>query len=422
MNSYNRLKSVYSEIDNSWLESEHDRISLLDAADLPASELQTSYSSEIFLDAIAEIVQDDTQDYTDFLKFATLEQVERAYKLRNYYRKSVDTFVLDIDETLRTATQNGNRISPRTCYLIREFHSEGGSIIICTGKSIGYVRGCLTQAFGQEILTSKRFSIVYEAGAGVYTPSAGSATKQRLHDRIDNSTQSVFKQIRTHYFNLITDDLRDHYYFEQKEFNITIIPTAEVKSDAAIDTIERVSYYLIIAATDIIAAKTPHSPQEVAQFLTATDPELASAFKRQETALDISEEDRLVINTEGGTFSDKTVPDPLLQSVDIGYYHGDAVELTSGALGKANGVRVAIDTLPLDDPFILAMGDSQTDLSVMKTLTEQNKGICAAPDHASAAVLDHCQDSNGLIFEQGAVADALQIAFAYNLLGEMSTA
>lgn len=62
------------------------------------------------------------------------------------------------------------------------------------------------------------------------------------------------------------------------------------------------------------------------------------------------------------------------------------------------------------------MGDSKTDLDVMEAVTETSSGICAAPDHASDAVLEHCKDVHGIIFDQGIIAEALQIAFAYNLL------
>lgn len=413
-----RIERVYEESDADRLHADRERAALLDAAVRSPAESWGDDECERCLDALDRANEKDAARYRALLSIATREQAQRACELQDCFTRRIDTLVLDIDETLRSATQNGNRISPHTCYLLREFHDQGGAIIVCTGKSIGYVRGCLTQALGQAVLTSDRFSIVYEAGAGVYTPSAGPATKQRLYDRLDDDVQTVFDRVRTTYLDRIPDALRDHHHFEQKEFNVTLIPNAEVKSAAAIETIDRAASHLVAAVADVVATRTSHSRQAVVRHFAATDPELAAALERQHTVSPVIDtaEANGVFESAADT-ADRDL-DPLLQSIEIGYYRGDAVELTAGALGKASGVRVAADTLSLEEPFMLVMGDSKTDLEVMTAVTEANRGICAAPAHASDGVLEHCRDANGIVFDQGHATDALRIAFAYNILDE----
>lgn len=410
-----RLESAYDEVDAERLRLARDRALLRDAAD------PSSAASRID-DVEFQPEQDDLGEkdaFMDILSVATREQAHRACELWDYFGRPIDTLVLDIDETLRSATHNGNRISPQACALVREFHDRGGAIVVCTGKSIGYVRGCLTQAVGQGVLTSGRFSIVYEAGAGVYTPNAGSATKQRLYDRIDDSVREVFERVKAEYLERIPDDLRDRHHFEQKEFNVTLIPNADVKSDVAIETIDQASQHLVATVATIVAARTSHSPRQVIEYFALADPELASALDYENAALEGGDEANQPAGFADGADVDDLDLDPLVRSIDIGYYRGDAVEVTSGTLGKGNGVQVATETLSLEDPFMLAMGDSKTDLEIMEAITDRNRGICAAPDHASEAVLDQCERANGLVFEQGRVEEALRIVLAYNCLDRL---
>ena len=413
-----RIERLYEMTDIDQVQADRERAALLDAAARSPTESWSDDDFERCLGALDGTDEQDAARYRDLLSVATSEQAQRACELQARFGRRIDTLVLDIDETLRSATRNGNRIGPQTCYLLREFHDQGGTIIVCTGKSIGYVRGCLTQALGQAVLASDRFSIVYEAGAGVYTPSAGPATKQRLYDRIDDAVPTVFDRVQTTYLERIPDALRDRHHFEQKAFNVTLIPNADVKSAAAIEAIDRAASHLVAAVADVVARQTSHSRPAVVQHVAAADPELAAALERQPTAASGIDATEANGGIEGETTPTDGDPDPLLQSIEIGYYRGDAVELTAGALGKARGVRVAADTLSLETPFMLVMGDSKTDLEVMNAVTEADRGICAAPDHASDGVLDHCRDANGIVFDQGRAADALRIAFAYNILAE----
>jgi len=100
--------------------------------------------------------------------------------------------------------------------------------------------------------------------------------------------------------------------------------------------------------------------------------------------------------------------------MDIGYYEADAAEIGSLELSKVVGVEAAFDVLGVEDPFAVVMGDSKSDLRVMRWVEENDAGIAAAPEHASENVLDHVEDRDGLVFEEGHASDIFRTVYAMN--------
>ena len=116
------------------------------------------------------------------------------------------------------------------------------------------------------------------------------------------------------------------------------------------------------------------------------------------------------------------VPEPvaaLFDRIDVGYYRGDAAEITSLELDKVAGVESAMDVLGVTDPFLLVMGDSKSDLRVMEWAAANDYGVAAAPEHASTAVLSHVLDRDELVFDRGGSARMLRTAYALNLLARL---
>jgi hydroxymethylpyrimidine pyrophosphatase-like HAD family hydrolase len=117
--------------------------------------------------------------------------------------------------------------------------------------------------------------------------------------------------------------------------------------------------------------------------------------------------------------SDLTKPvKEILDRIDIGYYEGDAAEIGSLELSKVVGVEAAFEVLNIDDPFAVAMGDSKSDLRVMRWLEETGTGIGAAPEHASQNVLDHVRSTDELVFDEGKADGILRTIYALNLFAE----
>jgi hydroxymethylpyrimidine pyrophosphatase-like HAD family hydrolase len=113
-----------------------------------------------------------------------------------------------------------------------------------------------------------------------------------------------------------------------------------------------------------------------------------------------------------------TVLSAVFERIDVAYYEGDAAEIGSLELNKVVGVEAAFDVLGIEDPFALVMGDSKSDLRVMEWVAE-GKGIAAAPEHASRAVLDHVIRTDELVFNRGEAPEILRVVYALNRLATL---
>jgi hydroxymethylpyrimidine pyrophosphatase-like HAD family hydrolase len=106
----------------------------------------------------------------------------------------------------------------------------------------------------------------------------------------------------------------------------------------------------------------------------------------------------------------------VLGRIDVGYYEADAAEIGSLELSKVVGVEAAFDVLGIEDPFAIVLGDSKSDLRVMRWIAENDAGLAAAPEHASRNVLDHVMGGDDLVFDQGRASDVLRTVYALNRL------
>jgi hydroxymethylpyrimidine pyrophosphatase-like HAD family hydrolase len=109
----------------------------------------------------------------------------------------------------------------------------------------------------------------------------------------------------------------------------------------------------------------------------------------------------------------------LFERIDVAYYEADAAEIGSLELNKVIGVEAALSVLGIDDPFALVMGDSKSDLRVMRWIDDNDAGIAAAPDHASEDVLKHVLATDELVFDRGDAAEMLRSAYAMRRLSRL---
>ncbi|MBB6647774.1 HAD hydrolase family protein [Halobellus ruber] len=321
-------------------------------------------------------------------------------ELTEQYNKELTSLILDIDETLRTTVVSDNRIGQQTARILLRFWLEKVPIIISTGKGLGFVRGMMTQALGQTVTESDRFGVVYETGAGVYAPQQEGDTKQKLFTRLSNDVQDTIEAVREKVWSGMPDELQAQLYLEEKSFAVTLMSVHETHSEYAVEAIEQALIYLLRGVGR--AAWNSGSWKAIAAYYADQSSEIASALASQEVAFDA---DLAELPTSIRS---------LLHSIDVNYYPGDAVELTSNRFDKATGVQTALSTVGIEHPFSLVMGDSRTDLRVMEAVAETQAGIPAAPAHANDAVLDHVKSCDGLVFDRGEAAFALRTAYAYH--------
>jgi len=126
--------------------------------------------------------------FAEVAAYADREAAFTALDLHARYDRAVNALVLDVDETLRSAggTDNG---SPRDAP-----HADGAARRRRADRYLhrsdaGECEGFMIQGLGNELVHSGRFSIVYEAGNGVFTAGHGSRTKCLLYEDLDEAVR-----------------------------------------------------------------------------------------------------------------------------------------------------------------------------------------------------------------------------------------
>ena len=354
----------------------------------------------------------------DIAARATRDQTFTALDLFSKYGRRVDALVLDVDETLRSAGRTDNEIPRETLHLLTELHGSGLPIVICTGQTLENVKGFTIQGLGTELVHSGRFSVVYEAGTGVFTPGHGSDTKRLLYEGLDEPIREVFSRVRSRVLPDASPALRRCVHLQGNEFNVTLKPNFDVGTDDAERVIDRGLVHLV----DLLGRAVAESTADGAGAGTDDDADRAAAWARAYYA-DADPEIAGVLDAEGATPDREVgdVPEPIRERfdrIDVAYYRADAAEIGSLDLDKPTGVRAALDVLEVEDPFVLVMGDSKSDLRVMEWADRTDAGIAAAPSHASESVLAHVRATDDLVYDPGDAGSVLRIVSVLNRLHE----
>ncbi|WP_435194867.1 HAD family hydrolase [Natronomonas sp. EA1] len=416
MERYDQLYRLYDEFDTETLRAYQEFTDLFPAIDSRvALEHWQNASDELETrkDAIRGSFRATGETFADIAAHATRDQAFAALDLLNKYDRGVNVFVLDVDETLRSAGGTDNEIPRETLHLLTEFHEAGMPIVVCTGQTLENVKGFMIQGLGNEIVHSGTLSIVYEAGTGVFTPGHGSATKQLLYEDLAPEIRNVFDRVRSRILPDAPEDIRRGCHLQGNEFNVTLKPNFETGSREAKEIIDHALCYQLDLLGEAVVEELdePHDPERAGEwtraFYAAQDPEI-----------------RGVLETRGGLPELDTDDVPagvvdVFERIDVAYYEADAAEIGSLELNKVVGVEGAFDVLGIDDPFALVMGDSKSDLRVMEWIAEEDAGLAAAPEHASRDVLDHVLDTDELVFDRGKATEPLRTVYALNRLADI---
>ncbi|MFB6222115.1 MAG: HAD family hydrolase [Haloarcula sp.] len=410
MEQYDQLYKLYKSVDTTTLRGYQEFVDLFPPLSSTVA-LEQWESTQERLDTLkADITEEfpgTGETYAEIAAHLTRDEAFTALDLYSKYGRPVNALVLDVDETLRSAGDTDNEIPRDTLYLLTQFHEAGVPIIVCTGQTLENVKGFMIQGLGNDLVSSGQMSIVYESGNGVFTPKHGQDTKRLLYERLDGAVVDVFEDVRGRVLSEAPEEVRRRCHLQGNEFNVTLKPNAEVGSDNAVEIIDESLRYLCGLVGDAIATQVDAEVDDPAAYARAY-------FSRDPEILDVLQ--------DGGLSTDADIDDApeqfrdILERVDLGYYEGDAAELVSLELDKSAGVKEAFDVLGIDDPFALVMGDSKSDLRVMRWVADHDAGIAAAPAHASADVLDHVSDRDDLVYEGGDASAVLRTIYGISLI------
>ena len=419
MERYDLLYRLYDEFDAETLREYQDFVDLFPPVD---SRVALDYWREASdeLDRRKAEIRESFAAGGTFAEIAARADRERAFTaldLHSKYGRGVNALVLDVDETLRSAGRTDNEIPRGTLHLLTEFHERGVPIVICTGQTLENVKGFATQGLGSELVESGDVSVVYESGTGVFTPGHGARTKRLLYEELDEEIRDAFDEIRARALPTAPTDLRRRLHLQGNEFNVTLKPNFEVGSRRAVEVIDAALLHLLDLLGGAVVDATGAADDR-------DDGDRGRAWARAHYAA-ADPEVREVIEAEGGgapAVDPESIPAAVRERfdrIDVAYYRGDAAEIGSLELDKAVGVEAALDVLGVEDPFVLVMGDSKSDLRVMRWAAENDRGLAAAPEHASRDVLDHALAADGLVFDRGRADGVLRTAYALDLLAQV---
>jgi hydroxymethylpyrimidine pyrophosphatase-like HAD family hydrolase len=412
MERYDLLYRLYDEFDAATLREYQEFVDVFPPVDSRVALEHWQNASEELAERKDEIREAFAagETFAEVAAHATRDQAFTALDLYAKYGRAVNALVLDVDETLRSAGNTDNEIPRETLHLLTELHEAGLPIVICTGQTLENVKGFMIQGLGSEIVHSGDLSIVYEAGTGVFTPGHGADTKQLLYEDLDPEIVAVFDAVRSRILPDAPSHLRRGCHLQGNEFNVTLKPNFEIGSAEAGDVIDDGLVYELDLLGDAVAEEIEGvdgdapAGEWARAYYAGQDPEIRGVLERQGAfpALDAA-----------------AVPDAVtavFERIDVAYYEADAAEIGSLELNKVAGVEAAYDVLGIEDPFALVMGDSKSDLRVMKWAEETDAGIAAAPEHASRDTLDHVLSTDELVFDRGKSAEMLRVAYALNRL------
>ncbi len=411
MERYDLVYQLYDEFDTGQLREYQEFVDLFPAID---SRVALDHWQEVN-DTLEAKKDDIRRAFAAGETLATVgsrvsrEQAFTALDLESKYGQSVNVLVLDVDETLRSAGSTDNEIPRETLHMLTEFADNGIPIVICTGQTLENVKGFAIQGLGSELVHSGDLSIVYEAGTGVFTPGHGEDTKQLLYQDLDADIQGIFDELRARILPDAPESIRRGCHLQGNEFNVTLKPNYETGSKRARTVIdEGLVYELELLASAVEGATGEEGLSGPTRaFYADQDPEIRTVLEAQGAYPD----------ADAGNLSDSVRS--ILERIDVAYYEADAAEIGSLELNKVAGVESAYSVLGIDDPFALIMGDSKTDLRMMRWAAEHDAGIGAAPEHASSDTLEFVLETDGLVFNEGKSVDILRTAYALNCFARL---
>jgi hydroxymethylpyrimidine pyrophosphatase-like HAD family hydrolase len=413
MERYDLLYRLYEEFDTDTLRDYQEFVDLFPPVDSRVALDHWGEASEELesrRDELRSAFPRVGETFASLGALASREQAFTGLDLYTEYDRGVNVLVLDVDETLRSAGNTDNEIPRETLHLLTRFHEEGVPIVICTGQTLENVKGFLIQGLGNEMVHSGNVSIVYEAGTGVFTPGHGAGTKRLLYEDLDDGIRNVFGRVRSRVLPDAPDDVQRGCHLQGNEFNITLKPNFETGSDRAEAVIDEGLGYLVDLLEESVVEAVDADPDGegfARAYYAEADPEIRGVLESTGEQPDVDPED---VPTALAAVFDR---------IDVAYYEADAAEIGSLELNKVVGVEAALEVLGIDDPFALVMGDSKSDLRVMRWADENDAGVGAAPDHASEDVLEFVLDTDELVFDRGDAAEMLRTAYAMRRLAEL---
>lgn len=341
------------------------------------------------------------------LRETSADEITRAFDWLAAWPDPCTLITFDIDGTLRAQRTSNNEIPGGTLGAFKLLFQDFPEMrfIVATNYTLDDAKGFLFEGFGEERFASGRFSVVYEQGAGVFTPQLGAATKVSLVPPPTRPSRRLMDAVRIRLMESCARTLDcSKFHLQGNEFNVTVKPNFLAETPEAEAIVREAGVVLIRLLAEVIGAEYPEDPEALTHYLKSFYAESNSAVGRL-----------LPAHAKVKIAHAKEIAE-LAGSLSLGYYPAEAVELTSREVTKFDGFKRAREMFQHTSTPIVALGDSPSDLPVFDYITGHRSGIVACPDAAKDLMIEYVTKHRGLIYPKGQAEDVLHSVFAFNHL------
>jgi hydroxymethylpyrimidine pyrophosphatase-like HAD family hydrolase len=335
------------------------------------------------------------------------DEITRAFEWLPQWPDPCTLISFDIDGTLRAHRTSSNELPPATLGAFKLLFQDFPDMrfIVATNHTLDDSKGFLFEGFGEERFGGGRFTLVYEQGAGVFTPKLGSSTKISLIPPPTAKSRQLLDAVRIRIMESCSKNVDcSQFHLQGNEFNVTIKPNFLAETPEAEAIVREAGGVMLQLLAGVIAEQTKEDPVALTAYLktyyASENPSLRS----------------LKTDSGSGKLRHPQEVEALASSLALGYYPAEAVELTSREVTKLDGFTKARHVLQHASSPVLALGDSPSDFPIFEYLVDHHEGIIACPDAAKDAILEYVTKHRGVVYPRGAAEDVLHAVFAFNHL------
>jgi hydroxymethylpyrimidine pyrophosphatase-like HAD family hydrolase len=345
------------------------------------------------------------------LQETSADEITRAFDWLPVWPDTCTLVTFDIDGTLRAQRTSNNEIPGSTLGAFKLLFQDFPDMrfIVATNHTLDDAKGFLFEGFGEERFGSGRFSVVYEQGAGVFTPQLGAATKISLIPPPTAKSRKLLDAVRIKVMESCSRTVDcSQFHLQGNEFNVTIKPNFLAETPEAESVVREAGAVLLRTLAEVIRQDYPEDPETLSHFLRGFYAEYNPSVGR------------LTVGSEAGKLKHPKEVAALAASLSLGYYPAEAVELTSREVTKYDGFKRAREMFQHTSTPIVALGDSPSDLPVFDFITEHRAGIIACPDTAKDVMIEYVTKHRGMIYPKGQAEDVLHALYAFNHLRRLA--
>ncbi len=197
-------------------------------------------------------------------------EITQAFEWLPRWQDPCTLIAFDIDGTIRAQRTSNNELPPATLGAFKLLFADFPDLrfIVETNHTLDDAKGFLFEGFGEERFGSGRFAVVYEQGAGLYTPQLGAATKISLIPPKTSKSRQMLEAVRIRIVESANKSVESsQFHLQGNEFSVTIKPNSLAETPEAESVVREAGAVLLRVLAETIAERYPEDPEALLAFL-----------------------------------------------------------------------------------------------------------------------------------------------------------